>query len=70
MGYVRENVDDQAEVTLTMPRPALLMTLFAGADLQPLLDRGEIRVEGDIEAYVALRKALVNFDPAFNIVTP
>ncbi len=65
-----EGVEDTAAVTLTMQRPALLMTLFAGAPVEPLIASGEIKVEGDKGAYSQLLQALGPLDPGFNIVTP
>jgi len=65
-----EGVDDPATVTLTMLRPTLLMTLFAGAPVEPLIARGDIKVEGDTGAYTTLLQALGTLDPGFNIVTP
>lgn len=65
-----EGIDDQATVTLTMQRPTLLMTLFAGAPIEPLIARGDIKVEGDADAYGALLQSLGALDPGFNIVTP
>lgn len=65
-----EGVDDPATVTLTMQRPTLLMTLFAGAPIEPLITRGDIKVEGDPGAYNLLLQALGTLNPGFNIVTP
>lgn len=65
-----EGVDDPAAVTVTMQRPTLLMTLFAGAPIEPLVARGDIKVEGDAGAYNALLQALGTLDPGFSIVTP
>jgi alkyl sulfatase BDS1-like metallo-beta-lactamase superfamily hydrolase len=63
-------VEDPATATLTMARPTLLMTLFAGAPTAPLIARGDIKVEGDPGAYTTLLQALGTLDPGFNIVTP
>lgn len=65
-----EGVDDPAAVTVTMQRPTLLMTLFAGAPIAPLIARGDIEVEGDADAYHALLQSLGTLDPGFNIVRP
>jgi len=65
-----QGVEDKAAVTLSMQRPTLLMTLFAGAPLEPLIARGDIEVEGDAGAFSTLLQALGPLDPGFNIVTP
>lgn len=62
--------EPDADATVTMARPALLMTLFAGAPVKPMIDSGAIKIEGDASAYVALAGLLEVSDPLFGIVTP
>lgn len=62
--------DPQAGATLTMKRPHLLMTLFAGAPVAPLVQSGDIAIEGDAGLYAALVDIIGPVDANFAIVTP
>jgi alkyl sulfatase BDS1-like metallo-beta-lactamase superfamily hydrolase len=62
--------EPDADATVTMARPAMLMTLFAGAPVAAMTASGAIAVDGDASAYPALAGLLTPADPLFNIVTP
>lgn len=62
--------DPTAGATLRMNRPQLLMTLFAGQPVAPMIDRGEIAAEGDILLYGAFVDLIEPLDGNFPIVTP
>jgi alkyl sulfatase BDS1-like metallo-beta-lactamase superfamily hydrolase len=62
--------DPKAGASLTMQRPHLLMTLFAGQPFQPLVDSGDIRIDGDASLYGALVDLIEPLNPNFPIVTP
>ncbi|MFN3523868.1 MAG: alkyl/aryl-sulfatase [Phenylobacterium sp.] len=62
--------EPDADATVTMARPTLLMTLFAGAPVDKLVASGSIAVEGDASAYPALAAMMEASDPLFPIVTP
>lgn len=63
-------LDPEAGATLIMTRPHLLMTLFAGAPVAPLIGSGDIKVEGDASLYEALAAMIGPVDANFPIVTP
>jgi len=63
-------VDPQAETTVRMKRPDLLMTLFAGMPYQARMESGDIAVEGDASLYGALVGLIEPIVPNFPIVTP
>jgi len=62
--------DPAAGATLRMMRPHLLMTLFAGAPFKPLMESGDIKVEGDASLYAALVDLIEPLNTNFPIVTP
>ncbi|HYW90942.1 MAG TPA: alkyl sulfatase dimerization domain-containing protein [Gammaproteobacteria bacterium] len=62
--------DPQAGATVRMQRANLLMTLFAGAAYEPLVDSGEITVAGDPSLYAALVDLIEPLARNFPIVTP
>jgi alkyl sulfatase BDS1-like metallo-beta-lactamase superfamily hydrolase len=53
-----------------MPRPHLLMTLFAGAPAQGFIDSGEVKAQGDASLLASLADLIEPLDTNFNIVTP
>jgi linear primary-alkylsulfatase len=59
-----------ADAKLTMNRAVFLQVAFAGAPLEPQLESGAIRVEGDAAALPTLLGLLDTFTPDFAIVTP
>jgi len=62
--------DPKAGVTLSMKRPALLETLFAGKPFEPLIESGDIKVNGDTALYGALIALIEPIEANFPIVTP
>jgi alkyl sulfatase BDS1-like metallo-beta-lactamase superfamily hydrolase len=62
--------DPAAGVSLRMKRPQLLMTLFAGQPFAPLVQSGDITVDGDIGLYAALIDLIEPVNANFAIVTP
>jgi alkyl sulfatase BDS1-like metallo-beta-lactamase superfamily hydrolase len=62
--------DPAAGATLHMKRPHLLMTLFAGAPFKPLVESGDIKIEGDASLYGALVDLIEPLNTNFPIVTP
>jgi len=62
--------DAAARATLHMKRPHLLMTLFAGAPVKPLVESGDIKIEGDASLYGALVDLIEPLNANFPIVTP
>jgi len=62
--------DAKAGATLRMKRPHLLMTLFAGAPIAPLVEAGDVKVEGDASLYAALVDLIEPVNANFPIVTP
>jgi len=65
-----QGVADAADATVRLARPALLMTLFAGAPVAPLIEQGAIVIEGDPALYGRLASLVDPLDPNFPIVTP
>ncbi len=63
-------MDARAGATVSLPRPLLLMTLFAGAPAAPLIESGAIRVEGDAALYEAFVGLIEPLSPNFAVVTP
>jgi alkyl sulfatase BDS1-like metallo-beta-lactamase superfamily hydrolase len=64
------DVPDAADATVTLARPALLMTLFAGAPVQDMIAAGDIRITGDATLLARLQSLITPLDPVFPIVTP
>jgi alkyl sulfatase BDS1-like metallo-beta-lactamase superfamily hydrolase len=62
--------DPDAGASLTMTRPHLLMTLFAGQPYNSLIESGGIKVEGDASLYAAMIDLIEPLDTNFPIVTP
>jgi alkyl sulfatase BDS1-like metallo-beta-lactamase superfamily hydrolase len=62
--------DPEAGASLTMKRPFFLETLFAGKPVKPLIDSGDIKVEGDASLYGAMIGLIEPLDTNFPIVTP
>jgi len=62
--------DPGAGATLRMKRPHLLMTLFAGAPLKPLVESGDVQIEGDASLYEAMIDLIEPLNMNFPIVTP
>jgi alkyl sulfatase BDS1-like metallo-beta-lactamase superfamily hydrolase len=62
--------DPEAGASLTMTRPHLLMTLFAGQPYNPLIESGGIKVEGDASLYGVMIDLIEPLDTNFPIVTP
>ena len=62
--------DPDVSAVVRLSRPTLLMTLFAGAPLPPLLASGAIAVEGETGLYERLVALIEPLNPNFNIVTP
>jgi alkyl sulfatase BDS1-like metallo-beta-lactamase superfamily hydrolase len=62
----------EAQATVTLPRPAFLSLLFAGAEPAALVSSGVMKVEGDPAAVRALLQSLDRASPRppFPIVTP
>ncbi len=58
------------DVKLTLTRPAFLAMLLQGKKLPELVQAGMVKVEGNPQAFGAVVSNIVEFDPAFNIVTP
>ncbi|MBX3643791.1 MAG: MBL fold metallo-hydrolase [Rubrivivax sp.] len=65
-GRVLKNPD----VTLTLTRQAFLAMLLQGKKVPELVQAGMLKVEGNPQAFGAVVANIVNFDPAFNLVTP
>lgn len=65
-----QDVPDAADATVRLARPALLMTLFAGAPVAPLVEQGAIVIDGDAALYERLTSLVDPLDPDFPIVTP
>ena len=63
-------LDAAADATASLTRPVLLMTLFAGAAVAPLMESGAIVIEGDQTLYAALVDLIEPLTPNFPIVTP
>jgi alkyl sulfatase BDS1-like metallo-beta-lactamase superfamily hydrolase len=62
--------DVAAGATARMDRPELLMTLLAGAPLEPRLASGQIRIDGDAALFAALIDLVEPLTPNFPVVTP
>jgi alkyl sulfatase BDS1-like metallo-beta-lactamase superfamily hydrolase len=62
--------DASADVTVTMKRPVMLMTLYAGAPAAAMAASGAITVTGDISAYQAFAGMLEASEANFEVVTP
>ena len=62
--------DPTADVTVTMKRPVMLMTLYAGAPAAAMAASGGITVTGDITAYQAFAGMLEASTANFEVVTP
>ena len=62
--------DPNAGASLTMKRPFFLATLFAGKPVKPLIESGDIKVEGDASLYGAMIDLIEPLDTNFPIVTP
>jgi alkyl sulfatase BDS1-like metallo-beta-lactamase superfamily hydrolase len=62
--------DAKAGASLTMKRAFLLQTLFAGAPFKPLVESGDIEIEGDASLYGAMIDLIEPLDTNFPIVTP
>lgn len=62
--------DPAADVTVTMKRPVMLMTLYAGAPAATMVASGAITVTGDIFAYQAFAGMLEASTANFEVVTP
>ncbi len=58
--------DPDAQATVTMPREAMMASLFVGAPLSTL----DIESTGDADAWATLVSLIDGVDPNFNIVTP
>ena len=58
------------DVKLALTRPAFLAMLLQGKKLPELVQAGMVKVEGNPQAFGAVVANIVDFDPAFNIVTP
>jgi alkyl sulfatase BDS1-like metallo-beta-lactamase superfamily hydrolase len=65
-----QGVDDPADATVRTKRPTLLMTLFAGAPVAPLIESGAIAIEGEAGLYERLIGLLEAVDTNFPVVTP
>ena len=65
-------VDDDADVTLTMPRMAFMAILFNGQPASPFIERGTISVDGDLSAFEGLLASMedVGNPEPFSIVLP
>ena len=59
-----------ADVTLTLTRPAFLAMLLQGKKLPELVQAGQVKVEGNPQVLGAVFANVQTFDPYFNIVTP
>jgi alkyl sulfatase BDS1-like metallo-beta-lactamase superfamily hydrolase len=62
--------DPEAGASLTMKRAFFLETLFAGKPFQPLIESGDIKVEGDASLYGTMIDLIEPLDTNFPIVTP
>ena len=65
-GRVLKNPD----LKLTLTRPAFLAMLLQGKKLPELMQAGLVKVEGNPQALGAVVASIVDFNPAFNVVTP
>jgi alkyl sulfatase BDS1-like metallo-beta-lactamase superfamily hydrolase len=59
-----------AGASVRMARPHLLMTLFAGLPSAPMIEAGDIVIDGDASLYAALVALIEPLTPNFPIVTP
>ncbi|MBI1329900.1 MAG: MBL fold metallo-hydrolase [Alphaproteobacteria bacterium] len=62
--------DAEAGATVRMARPALLMTLLARMPSAPMVQSGDIKIDGDASLYETLCGLIEPVNPNFNIVTP
>ena len=62
--------DPKAGLSLTMKRPDLLMSLFAGMPLAPRIESGDVNAVGDASLYAALVELIEPLSLNFPIVTP
>ncbi|MDE3113999.1 MAG: MBL fold metallo-hydrolase [Pseudomonadota bacterium] len=62
--------DPAAELSLTMKRPDLLMSLFLGMPLGPRIESGDVAAKGDAALYAALVELIEPLSLNFPIVTP
>jgi alkyl sulfatase BDS1-like metallo-beta-lactamase superfamily hydrolase len=58
------------DVTLTLTRPAFLAMVLGGQDVTELVQSGQITMKGDPTVFAAMLGSAVQFNPAFNVVTP
>jgi linear primary-alkylsulfatase len=70
LNNTRGRVLKNPDVTITLTRPAFLAMLLQGKKLPELVQAGMVKVEGDPQSFGAVVANIMNFDPAFNIVTP
>ena len=61
--------DGPADLTLVLPRQALLMTTFTPFKLADLVKSGTVKADGDIEAFNRLVSWLDPFTSDFPVVT-
>jgi alkyl sulfatase BDS1-like metallo-beta-lactamase superfamily hydrolase len=59
-----------ADVTITLTRPAFLAMLRPGKKIPELVRAGMVKVDGDPKGFGAVVANIMNFDPTFTIVTP
>jgi alkyl sulfatase BDS1-like metallo-beta-lactamase superfamily hydrolase len=62
--------DPEADATVRLRRPVLLMTLFGAESATERIASGDIQVKGQAGLYEALVAIIQNPDPNFNIVVP
>ena len=62
--------DPKADLSLSMKRPDLLMSLFLGLPLAPRIESGEVKAKGDVSLYAALVELIEPLSLNFPIVTP
>ncbi|EHR72875.1 alkyl sulfatase-like hydrolase [Burkholderiales bacterium JOSHI_001] len=70
LNNTRGRVLKNPDVTLTLTRPAFLGLLLGGKKLPDLVQAGQVKLEGNAQAFGAVFANIDSFDPYFNIVTP
>ena len=62
--------DPNADLSLSMKRLDLLMSLFLGLPLGPRIESGDVKAKGDVSLYAALVELIEPLSLNFPIVTP
>lgn len=68
--YTKGKIGDNPTAAITLSRDTFNEILIGQAGYKELVDKGDIKVEGEIEEYYELMNSLDDFDLWFNIIEP